>query len=89
MYVVVAFLILRSVFFSLVVWLLTRSIDLNDGMLIGLELLFFNLLFWNIASLFRLFAVPTFISSQIEYFKVAFVRHLDYSNAFQDDFKGQ
>jgi hypothetical protein len=44
--------------------------------------LYFNVLFWNFCSVFKLFKVQNFLKYQIEYLKYGFVKIIKRHNAF-------
>ena len=72
-----------SIFIAVVVFLGVLSTpDTFDCYFVGTELLYFNVLFWNFASVFKLFRVQNYLKYQIQYFKYGFVKIIKRHCAF-------
>jgi hypothetical protein len=67
------FMIFRTASFSFVVFIFQAELDVLNFLYIGADMLFFNLLFWNITSAENVFSVDKFIKNYLDYFKRAFV----------------
>ena len=83
-YFVATYILVRAISFLVVVQFLgvLSTPEPLDCFFIGVDLLSFNVLFWNISSVFNLFDVRSFINYQIEYFNRGFVKMLSEHNAF-------
>lgn len=84
-YIELIWLLGRALTFTVTVALLSSEPTTADCVFIASDLLYFNILFWNIASTFKLFNVESFISNQLKYFRLSFVKLLDFNNAFDND----
>lgn len=83
-YFVCFFILFRSAVFILIIIILAVQLDTTtlDITFVGADLLFFNVLFWNFSSVFKLFNVEAYIKMQIDYFNNGFVRLMNEHDAF-------
>lgn len=72
----VLFILLRSASFIFVIYILQSNVDILNFLFIGAEIIYFNLLFWNLTSTYQVFKLYEFNKLNIEYFKRSFVDKL-------------
>ena len=75
------YFIYRSIEFTVLVYFYQLSIDSLNIMVILCELTYFNLVFWNLTTIFQAFHVEKFIKHSLGYFKNTFVEKLQNMNA--------
>ena len=74
---------MRSIYFIIIVGVLSDNVTALDFIFVAIELIFFNLLFWNISSIFSVFKLDFYIENQMKYFQLSFVDNLEKSNAYE------
>ena len=75
------FILLRSLSFVFVVYTFESNMDILNFLFIIAEITYFNLLFWNLTSVDRLFNMESFIKLNLDYFKRSFVDKLNFQNS--------
>ena len=75
------FIMLRSFSFIFVVYSYDANMDILNFLFISSELVYFNLLFWNLANVQEAFDLEKFVMRSLEYFKRSFVDKLITHNA--------
>lgn len=83
-YFVCFFILFRSTVFIVIIIILAVQLDTTalDITFVAADLLFFNVLFWNFSSVFKLFNIETYIKMQLDYFNNGFVRLMNEHDAF-------
>ena len=77
------FMLIRAGSFSFVVYVYQTNMDVLAVLFIAAELVYFNLLFWNLTTVFNVFQVEEFVTNTLSYFKRAFVDKINYQNALK------
>lgn len=75
------FIMLRSFSFIFVVYSYEANFDVLTFLFISAELVYFNLLFWNLVNVMEAFDLEKFVVRSLEYFKRSFVDKLISQNA--------